>query len=210
MGYVVAIRIQVRGDDQYRVATKYCQESQHLLELHELSHGNRRLDGHDIFVPGNQCTLTVELLKGIEYGLYEGDSVWAYVQARNKLGNSLPSAVGNGAVIPRRPDPPEAPTLVDRGAEFIQVTWELGFDGGSPITSCSIWWLDTNDLGATEQGPFQIPELAFVLRNYTAYNLTSGHIFRFKAACSNIAGISQASLPSYFMAGIAPNAPILL
>lgn len=159
---------------------------------------------------GSPCTLSVELLTSFEYDLQEGESVYAYVLAKNRIGNSPPSAIGNGAEIPSRPCPPEAPTLVTRAATSIQVTWELGCDGGLPITSCSVWWLDQSDLSSSEQGPFDIDIAALDNRQYTATGLTSGNQYRFQVACENIAGLSARSAPASFMAGVTPEVVTLL
>jgi hypothetical protein len=150
------------------------------------------------------------LLKGESFGLYDGSSVWAYVVARNRLGNSPVSAVGNGAILPSRPDAPFPPTLVSRTISSIQVTWELGDDNGAPITSCSVWYLDTNVFSAVEQGPFPIDIAGLDNRMYTAVELINGNTYRFQVACSNIGGMSARSQSSFFIAGVTPLAPIRL
>lgn len=112
-GYQVSIRISMSGRDNYRVATGHCAETQNIRN-------GQRLDDHDdVWIQSQPCTLTVELLKSEEYNLFDGASVWAYVQAKNRLGHSAVSAIGNGAILPSRPDAPFAPTLVDRTIETI-------------------------------------------------------------------------------------------
>jgi hypothetical protein len=192
------------GTNNYRIATGHCAETQFIRN-------GRRLDDHDdVWIPSTPCTLTVELLKGEEYNLFDGSSVWAYVQAKNRLGHSPVSDVGNGAILPSRPEPPFAPTLVSRTIDTIQVTWELGADNGAPITQCSLWYQDTDDFSANELGPFRINIAALDNRQYTAVELINGNTYRFQVACSNIGGQSGRSDSSYFMAGIAPLPPIRL
>lgn len=177
------------GRDNYRIATAHCAETQNIRNGRRL----QRAVQDDVWIASTPCTLTVDLLKSDEYNLYDGASVWAYVQAKNRLGVSLLSIVGNGAILPSRPEPPFAPTLVSRTINTIQVTWELGDDNGAPITQCSLWYLDTDDFSAVEKGPFTINIAAQDNRQYTAVDLTNGNTYRFQVACSNIGGMSARS-----------------
>jgi hypothetical protein len=57
------------------------------------------------------------------YKLFSGEGVWATIECRNKVGNSLPSDMGNDAKIPHPPGTCLNLEVVGRTANSIQIEW---------------------------------------------------------------------------------------
>lgn len=117
--------------------------------------------------------------------------------------------MGDGAQLPTRPYAPEEPTLLRRDSSTsISVTWEPNFGDSAPITSCSVWWLDADQVFADEQGPFEVTDMDNL--EYTVSPLISGNNYRFRVACSNLVGMGPSSSVIYIVAGAKPVTPINL
>lgn len=88
-----------------------------------------------------RCTVPISSLIVWPYSLPWGSHVYAKVIAYNGNGDSLTSAVGNGAIILTYPDAPLnlAETVLARTASTITFTWSAGVaNGGTPVLDYSI------------------------------------------------------------------------
>jgi hypothetical protein len=102
-----------------------------------------------------------------------GSGVHAKVVAYNLYGDSLESAVGNGAIILTNPDAPVnlAETIASRSATSITFSWELGTaNGGAAVLDYRV---------STDQSTETWIILASGITNrfYTATGLTAGRTY---------------------------------
>ncbi len=88
------------------------------------------------------CTVPISVLLATPYTLVWGASIYVTVLATNAYGSSAASVAGNGAVIKTNPDPPVlSNNAAVTTATNISLRWDAPvFEGGSPITSYSVWW----------------------------------------------------------------------
>jgi len=83
------------------------------------------------------CLIPISVLTSSPFNLPWGTSVWAVIQARNIIGESLFSEAGNGSIILVVPDAPinlaNLPKITN--AYQVGLQWQAGVsDGGSPVT----------------------------------------------------------------------------
>ena len=84
------------------------------------------------------CTIANSVLQTAPYHLPDEASVYAKVLATSLIGSSAYSAAGLGAILPRIPNVPAAPTTTNPSSTTVGVAWVAPFDGGSPITGYSV------------------------------------------------------------------------
>jgi len=133
-----------------------------------------------------------------------GSGVYAKVVAYNLYGDSLESAVGNGAIILTNPDAPVnlAETIASRSATSITLSWELGTaNGGAPVLDYRL---------STDQSTETWIILASGITNrfYTATGLTAGQTYQFKVEARNSYGYSSYSLSRSILCATFPSTPI--
>ena len=58
--------------------------------------------------------------------------------ATSLIGSSAYSTAGLGAILPRIPDVPAAPTTTNPSSTTVGIAWVAPVDGGSPITGYSL------------------------------------------------------------------------
>lgn len=79
-------------------------------------------DVRDYRITDRQCEIPLSVLEQ-EYGLVDGQSIYAQVVAFNDLCASVASAEMNGAINPTCPDPVRDLSRVDRDTRSIEVCW---------------------------------------------------------------------------------------
>jgi hypothetical protein len=86
------------------------------------------------------CTIPVVYLKAEPFLIEWAGEVYAKVQASNSYGASMESVPGNGATLETYPNPPInlLENVALRTSDQLAVTWEDGFDGGTPAIDYSI------------------------------------------------------------------------
>jgi hypothetical protein len=84
------------------------------------------------------CTIANSVLQSAPYSLADASIVYAFVLATSLIGSSNYSAAGLGAILPRIPDVPAAPTTTNPSSTTVGVAWVAPVDGGSPITGYSV------------------------------------------------------------------------
>jgi hypothetical protein len=87
-------------------------------------------------IASTSCIVPITTLRAGVFQLPWGSGVHAKVVAYNLFGDSLESAVGNGAIILTNPDAPVNldETIASRSATSITLSWELGIEnGGSAV-----------------------------------------------------------------------------
>jgi len=84
--------------------------------------------------------IPVVYLKASPFYIEWAAEVYAAVTAINDYGYSEESEPGNGANLQTNPDPPHSLIEVfeDRTASDVGLSWQPGFDGGTPVTSYDI------------------------------------------------------------------------
>jgi hypothetical protein len=99
-------------------------------------------DGTDsTIVTNTQCSIPISELRASIYYIEWGSSINAKVIATNDYGDSVESAVGNGAVILTNPDAPLSLSEVyaERTATSLGLSWSEGAEnGGSPVIDYTV------------------------------------------------------------------------
>lgn len=101
-------------------------------------------ENNPTIISSRTCTIPVSTLRTGPYSLANSASVYAKVTSFNAIGDSVPSAEGNGATIPIPPTEPNAPTTFVRN-EVSTTKTQVAFswtaptsDGGSALLDYSI------------------------------------------------------------------------
>ena len=124
------------------------------------------------------------------------------VQAFNVVGGSIHSGVLR-TVAATEPDTPVAPSMLSQSSTAISIEWTPPSDGGTPITSYTVYMKTAGDttyqeIGTTTAGTTQ----------FTKADLTSpGTEFDFVISATNEAGSSEQSSPSRIRAADPPDTP---
>jgi hypothetical protein len=107
------------------------------------------------------------------------------VTAINDYGYSEESEPGNGANLQTNPDPPHSLIEVfeDRTASDVGLSWQPGFDGGTPVISYDIQF----DQGT---GNFVTVATENVDAHWVQSGLTIGTLYKFRVKANNAFGKS--------------------
>jgi hypothetical protein len=131
------------------------------------------------------------VLTASPFNLPWGTSVWATIQARNLIGDSLTSEAGNGSIILVAPDAPVNLVNLPKITNAYQVglSWSAGAsEGGTPITEYVVSY-DNGNNGAS----FVVFQTGVLTSEYTATGLTAGVNYQFKVQAKNAYGLSEYS-----------------
>lgn len=150
-----------------------------------------------------RCTVPISSLIVWPYSLAWGSHVYAKVVAYNGNGDSLTSAIGNGAIILTYPDAPLnlAETVLARTASTITFTWSAGVaNGGTPVLDYSI----TYDQALSTFTPLAS---GIASTSFTATGLSAGLTYKFKIQARNAYGLSGYSQVVSILCATVPSLP---
>ncbi len=124
------------------------------------------------------CTIANSVLQSSPYSLADAASVYAKVLATSLIGSSAYSAAGLGAVLPRIPDVPAAPTTTNPSSTTVAVTWVSPGNGGTPITGYSVAVRQSDGVTFTAYAGCTGTEITCTIANSvlqsSPYSLTNG------------------------------------
>jgi fibronectin type 3 domain-containing protein len=108
-----------------------------------------------------------------------------FITASNHVGESLPSASFSlyNAVVPAKPSQPQQ---VLASKTQVIVEWSEPDNGGSDITTYSVWM-------ATDSDPTFIKVKETLDLSYSKSDCVTGETYRFKVTATNVVGTSQTS-----------------
>lgn len=138
------------------------------------------------------------------FNLPWGSSIYARIIAKNVVGDSQTSDVGNGAIILTQPDKPIA--LSDNAAvtssNQIALTWNEGTDdGGSPVIDYTISYKEQDSIDG-----YEVKE--GVTDTFTTVTgLTQGTTYQIKVQARNLHGLSEFSDEIEVLAAQVPDQP---
>ncbi len=136
-------------------------------------------------------------------GLTNGTAYTFTVNATNAIGTG-PASTASNAVTPTGPTVPAAPTGVTAtaGAGSAQVSWTAPSNGGSAITSYTVFPF----IGTTAQTPVTVTGSPPATTT-TVSGLTNGTAYTFTVTATNAIGTGPASAPSNSVTPTGPTVP---
>lgn len=138
---------------------------------------------HDILIKDNQYQL---------YNLQSGREYEFRVRAKNTAGYSKPSAPSSKFKIKDKfsvPSPPQSPTVVKVGKNYVDLKWQKPVsDGNSRITGYIIERRDVGGALWVKCNDYNVMDL-----DYTVMNLIEGADYEFRIFAVNAAGKSEPS-----------------
>jgi hypothetical protein len=144
----------------------------------------------------------------IPYSLSLGESVEAKLYATNVQGDSLESAIGDGALIITIPDPPVSLTEdeLQRSATNLAITWDIITTVGIPEQGYSAV-VDYRVSIAEQYGEYTVLGTT-TDQSFLATDLSSGTFYEFKVEARNMYGYSEYSDMITLLSAYIPEPPI--
>lgn len=144
----------------------------------------------------------------IPYSLSLGESVEAKLYATNVQGDSLESAIGDGALIITIPDPPVslAEDELQRSATNLAITWDIITTVGIPEQGYSTV-IDYRVSIAEQYGEYTVLGTT-TDQSFLATDLSSGTFYEFKVEARNMYGYSEYSDMITLLSAYIPEPPI--
>lgn len=162
-------------------------------------------DGSNVAViASSSCTVPITTLRAGAFQLPWGSGIYSKVVAYNLYGDSLESAVGNGAIILTNPDAPVnlAETIASRSATSITFSWEDGAaNGGATVLDYRVSTDQSTDT-------WIILESGITSKQYKASGLTAGKNYKFKVEARNSYGFSAYSTVLTILCAALPSTPV--
>lgn len=102
------------------------------------------------------------------------------------------------------PDAPATYTLIDSTVELIHFSWQVPYDGGSPLTYYLVFWDEAT--GGVTYSQYQFTS-APISEIKIVNDLIGGSFYKFKIQAQNAVGFSDFSPVFEIVAAAVPSAP---
>lgn len=155
-------------------------------------------------IAATECSVPVRILRNAPFNLPWGSNIHAKLVATNIYGDSLESAVGNGALMITFPDAPLnfAEDLTKRTSSSLGFTWDEGaLNGGSTVTNYVLSQM------AEGESQYSVIRDDITVTQVTVTGLTFGLTYKYKLQAQNDFDLSVFTQELTLICATVPLAP---